>query len=246
MYLTKSSNCEDPKDKIYGLLGLQHNIGLNADYALSVVECFKHFGIWSLGAYPNLVTLSYASGLSEIKSEIPTWAPGPAMLHLPWPLCWGDHFCASGAPVKSQETKLYKVVIEAELHLEGRIVDHVSRVVPLPFFPNYYDIDILELDDLQSIYTKTLLECFNLIKDKDGVVAEEAYTRFCRAMLCETTQFGKRIQDQYVTWFRGYLERKKGQFKYAVTLQDRKDDNLIDITLQLWSPNRRFCITDNG
>lgn len=84
---TSSAQCSDPRDKIYGMLGLAGDINKEEltgfwapDYSErnTSVDVFKRFAVWNLRRNTSLECLSYATEQNPQDEEhlsLPSWAP---------------------------------------------------------------------------------------------------------------------------------------------------------------------------
>ena len=121
----------DPRDMIYGLLGLGYASGFKADYTLSPEEVFRDFATWCLRSSPNnLLVLSYA-GLSRSASDWVSWVPQPYLCKIITPFSEISHFRASGDIIErrneSTENSWY-LSGRNVLQLRGRFIDDVVKI----------------------------------------------------------------------------------------------------------------------
>jgi hypothetical protein len=133
---TENFECTDRRDRIYALLGIADIPGFEADYGLSLSQTYVRFAKWILEFYPDLRILSYARGLSDAESEVPSWAPSPQMDNIGNPLVVEDLFHAD---IKTPDLKrrrkdegdqkYWNLSQNGELCIQGYIIDTVEEIV---------------------------------------------------------------------------------------------------------------------
>ena len=167
----------DPRDKIYGLLGLWNTPGFTADYTLSTSEVFQSFALWCFRWRGKLDVLSRA-GLSESESNLASWAPNLDRTTTYLRFCDHPQFNSSGEiPVSSGErssfSTLWSLSNENTLCLDGKIIDTTEKVSQLS--------DKRE----KSADRRTVLELAKLANCDTSTLEDGNFQRFCLAMICE-------------------------------------------------------------
>ncbi|KAI1117664.1 heterokaryon incompatibility protein-domain-containing protein [Nemania sp. NC0429] len=144
LFDTKNFKCTDPRDKVYGLLGLtnqktQHRY-LHPNYSLPVEEVFKSFVLWEVLVNRSLRVLGINSDNTSAISSLPSWAPD--FTHLPerTPLLRRENrvsFRACGNSVVEAQIS----EDETTLCLKGQVMDKVHTLATRQFhFPYQMDI----------------------------------------------------------------------------------------------------------
>jgi hypothetical protein len=135
MYISRSSWCGDPKDKIYGLLGIASDImtdQINPDYSRSVEDTYRSLARFFIRRDKNLDVFSaiedYKWRLHKtLPSWVPDWTSHPRSTpFLSRPDHW--HFKASGDTTPKERTSPSMHLASPILCLRGKIVDKVKRV----------------------------------------------------------------------------------------------------------------------
>ena len=126
---TYNLECRDPRDKMYGLIGLvdEGRIGVvTPDYALSVQEAYKSATrsiIFNDGSLAILCNITYPKNLEGLPSWVPDWS-SPATVRQ----SFGAHQQRHRNAAVGTDATVNDSVNPQELCLTGRIVGEVCRL----------------------------------------------------------------------------------------------------------------------
>lgn len=289
---TEQTQCSDVRDKIFAFLGLARdsldNNGLEPDYEAQVAELFMKVATWDHEASGTLRMLSCCSGpWSKERDELvlelrgdhtPQARDKMALLHLPsWVPDWtrvGDAspFALYNAsiPFSAGSAKTAEHSLQHDiLKVRGIVVDTVDDIVSsTPRFvrtTGFYRLHDDYIEDLENV--RIWVKKCKKIAAGGGLLTEDRYNLFWRAMTCELTEQALPAPDYYSSLFRKYLrhiEESPRMFRLilksaqqseivhpGITLEKEADENfedlaIIEATLARWSPGRRFFATKGG
>ncbi|KAL3417678.1 heterokaryon incompatibility protein [Phlyctema vagabunda] len=218
----------DPRDKIYGLLGLGFLPGLAADYTLSIVEVFQSFARWCLSNQPHLELLSIAHGVTESKWNIPSWMPSPEM-DLATRM-YAPHFCASGSNVRPiDHSTVWSPDRPNIISLCAKVIEGLAEISELEMF----------VDGFPS--REGMMEISRIAACTVNVPTDERYNRLCHAMGCGTVAFSSVvIAESFDYCFQ--TAQKDLDENEEVEIEDERSHTMFYIferTLQFC----RFCVT---
>ena len=131
LYDTRRFSCSDPRDKVYGLLGITtediHNKFITPNYNLPTEEVFKSFVLWEVLNNRNLRVLGLSSDRKSNMHSLPSWTPDFTHLSERYPLLRRERrvsFSAGGnTAVDARVSEDGKV-----LYLKCQIMDKVQKV----------------------------------------------------------------------------------------------------------------------
>ncbi|KAI1164195.1 heterokaryon incompatibility protein-domain-containing protein [Nemania serpens] len=144
LFDTRNFLSSDPRDKIYGLLGLtnqkrQHKY-LQPNYSLTVEEVYKSFALWEVLVNGSLRVLGISSDKKSAISSLPSWAPDFTHLSQRMPLLRREKrvsFRSSG----NTAVEAHISEDETTLCLKGQVMDRVHTLATGQFlFPYKMDI----------------------------------------------------------------------------------------------------------
>lgn len=127
----RSFLCKDPRDKIFGMLGLtRQNIVdkyLAPDYTIPVEDVFRKFVLWDIFHNHSLRALGSSSDKAGREYSFPSWVPSFDRLNL--------HYSLSGRRIRDNLNASFGSSIQAwtssqdtVLHVKGRVVDTLHIV----------------------------------------------------------------------------------------------------------------------
>ena len=133
MYSSRSNQSTDPRDKVYGLLGIAADIEaheIDPDYALSVEDIYRNLALFYIRKENNLDVLSAVEDYrwrvhKKLPSWVPDWTAHPRSTpFLSQPQRW--HFFASEKS-SPQMNLSASPSLASNLCVRGKILDTVSR-----------------------------------------------------------------------------------------------------------------------
>lgn len=266
---TSFSECKDPRDKIFAVVGLakdwlEKKI-LKPDYNTIPKEeahkTFKDFAAADINHYKHLAALSCASGPS---SELPSWVPDWSNIDNAHPFTrYSDRtgFCASGA----MKPEAWLSDDHTTLHVMGKHVDSIGVLGPMAAFTKaiaVYEIDDSKISKIKHSL-KWLRKCEDLARDRSGMLSTERQNQLSRTLMCGLTGEGfpasiesKQYFDEYLGLLSRMPERLEGYMKDAAIsdkavrgldeVVDPHSEMLFESSLSRWSSRRRFSVTQNG
>ncbi|KAI0418320.1 heterokaryon incompatibility protein-domain-containing protein [Xylaria grammica] len=124
--------CSDPRDKIYGLLGVTkenvHNTYVMPNYSRPVEEVFKSFVLWEVLHNRNLRVLGLSSDKESTTYSLPSWVPDFTRLSSQRPLLRREKrvsfFAGGGTAVEA-----YLSEDKTTLCLKGQVMDRIHTLV---------------------------------------------------------------------------------------------------------------------
>jgi hypothetical protein len=123
MHETRRSICTDPRDRIYAILSLMDqngiDIGIEPDYTKSVGEVFQMATLGYVNHYRGLIVLKHLQ-IHEHHNEMPSWVPDWSVPLRASPFQWGYMVGTSDAFEKAGENGVLK--------LKGSIVSRIEQV----------------------------------------------------------------------------------------------------------------------
>lgn len=125
LHLCSWSHVSDPRDKIFGALGLLPSGILEPDYTLSVSQVFTQSTFRILERMNGLALLSQANGGHSTDADLLSWVPDwrrPTVLTAPFMIF--HELYAAGGEGDNQPS----LVRESILRLKGRIVDEIVDI----------------------------------------------------------------------------------------------------------------------
>ncbi|KAI1193673.1 heterokaryon incompatibility protein-domain-containing protein [Nemania serpens] len=140
LFDTRNFLSSDPRDKLYGLLGLtnqklQHKY-IHPNYSLSVEEVFRSFAVWEVLINRSLRVLGISSDKNSALSSLPSWAPDFTHLSQRMPLLRREKrvsFRSSG----NTAVEAHISEDETTLCLKGQVMDRVHTLATRQFlFPH--------------------------------------------------------------------------------------------------------------
>ncbi|KAE9374997.1 HET-domain-containing protein [Stipitochalara longipes BDJ] len=267
---TSSSQCQDPRDKIFAVKGLAKDWadkrGLETNYEASFETLYKNFAIADANRNLNLRTLSCASGPWKSKhTNLPTWVPDWRNIENAHPFVrYSDRtkFYASGG----MKAEAWHSHDQNVLHVKGKWVDSVALLGikrrQLAKTAAIFEIDsqkIAELED--SLWW--LQECEELASKRDGILTGERQEELWRTLTCNLTGDGFPAPKHYSLYFKRYMKFIAGAAaRFADYLEDSQtsplgirgltepsrfeNHGIIEASISRWSSPRRFCVTKSG
>ncbi|TGJ80421.1 hypothetical protein E0Z10_g8341 [Xylaria hypoxylon] len=131
LFDTRKFLCMNPRDKIYGLLGVTnediHNKYIIPDYNLSAEEVFKSFVLWEVLNNHSLRVLGLSSDKELTTYSLPSWTPDFTHLLLRMPLLRREKrisFSSSG----NTAVEAYLSEDGTTLCLKGQIMDRIHTL----------------------------------------------------------------------------------------------------------------------
>ncbi|KAI0968672.1 heterokaryon incompatibility protein-domain-containing protein [Xylaria arbuscula] len=135
LFDTRAFLCSNPRDKIYGLLGVTseniHNNYITPDYNLSIEEVFRRFVVWEILNNRSLRVLGLNSDKSSKMNSLPSWTPDFTNLSERKPLLRRQKRVSFSA---GENTAVEAHVSEDGqiLYVKGQIMDRVHTVAAYP------------------------------------------------------------------------------------------------------------------
>ena len=129
MHVSRSNRSTDPRDKIYGVLGIAADIGahhIDPDYELSVEDVYRNLALSFIDKENNVDFLSAVEDYKwRVHQALPSWVPDwtahpRSTSFLSQPQRW--HFAASGDSLPQISSS------GSILRIRGKILDTISRV----------------------------------------------------------------------------------------------------------------------
>ena len=267
---TSSSQCQDPRDKIFAVKGLARDWadkrGLETNYEASFETLFRSFAIADANRNTNLRTLSCASGPEQSKhTKLPSWVPDWRYIDNPHPFVkYSDRtkFCASGG----MKAEAWHSRDQNVLHVKGKWVDSVAMLgeKPRKFAKTaaIFEIDSKKVAEIKDSHL-WLQECEELASKRDGILTAERHDELWRTVTCGLTGDGFPAPNYYSWYFKRYtkfmadaaarfteyLEESQTlpQGIRGVTEASRSEKHgIIEASISRWSSQRRFCVTRTG
>ncbi len=241
---TRFNESTDPRDKIYGLLGIATNYGsIEPDYALSVAEVYLETVRVLIGVHDHLGVLSncqYAKRSPDIPSWSPDWSKPPEQNLLEWQATDGRPFFTAAANTKP-------VVIPSadkkELILRGIKIDVIRKLRSSRGFENTQNASFLPT-----------LELCRRMAEAVGLVGRYPYTNQSYAqayrdtLYADLSPYSDRADDDFNhNWYPSYMEAIQRGERFA---RDTDPDiNLLKemakmITWATWG--RSLLVSENG
>jgi Heterokaryon incompatibility protein (HET) len=235
---TKSLSATDPRDMIYGLLGLGYAPGFIADYNLSIDEVFQNFALWCLGTGPgDLQVLSYA-GLPRLNSTLPSWVPvynpnngfGNLFHEI-------KHFNASRSPsvnLSSPRTeKSWHLSSQSVLVVRGGFIDDADIIAQLG----------LSTDLKQALLA--LQEIFEIAKCTRKCLNDERYNKLCQAITVDLDYFGFKALPKQAKWAHQCFQMISKDSLVKEPESVEKDYNALSHVHQRFLSYSNFCLTSH-
>ncbi|KAN0104148.1 Heterokaryon incompatibility protein (HET) domain containing protein [Hyaloscypha variabilis] len=180
-YLLRNSAATDPRDFIYGLLGLldpQDRKQITLDYELAPMEIYQQVGylLWKQHTERTLSELLPTLNFHGDDNGFPSWVPDFASQSIRG---WQDHrTIQAGKPWRKQTRNPFKLD-QSILVLQGIILDIVDNAIPTPNkFSNIEEI-VPFLRDVEELILKAIdrpipphhpLKPFSGLKHEETVV----------------------------------------------------------------------------
>ncbi|RFU25540.1 hypothetical protein B7463_g10797, partial [Scytalidium lignicola] len=268
---TKKFISKDPRDQIYGLLGLVTNKQgstrhIVPDYYSPVEDVYRQFTEDLLIKDKNLSILSLAPSAStpwhQSTMLLPSWVPDLTVQDIDsiagYTVREGK-FSAGGSnvPVISVEPGTSRLVCS------GIIFDSVAKVsscmvaepdppVPakIPAYLGAVKKSIIQLIIRQQHYFK---ECEELVSGSGGInsLSPERFSAFWKTMICERLGLSNRVTEdisvQFREYFNGIMDVLNENDAVAQDAFARcfKFSSMIEPTLTAMAFSRRLCITSS-
>ncbi|KAE9994865.1 hypothetical protein EG327_000079 [Venturia inaequalis] len=228
LQFTHGYEFSNKRDRIYALLGMTENLGFKPDYNLTVEETYVEFSKWVINSSTALYLLSYARGISDPDSHIPSWSPSPYMDDLPKSLLHVAHFNASLYAGHRAPGARQPVCTSGELRLKGKIIDSVERKGETW---------------CNAASTETKRRCLNQCADIAQIQHDSlSGDRFCRAMTLNVGEDWTTAPPEQSEWFRSYFTAIVGREAQG-SRDGAEEDNKVPALLTTWARRRYFCRT---
>lgn len=150
------SNVSDPRDKVYGALGLFSHAMLEPDYSLSIEAAYVQSTFQMFKRMGNLALLSQALGRISLQNGLPSWTPDwrrPSTSTAPY-LVFHQLFAAAAS------TKLdFNLLPGSELSVNTYIVDEITDLGLV-----YDHQEIKHAGDLPAVLRPVLQEWMKLVR----------------------------------------------------------------------------------
>jgi hypothetical protein len=268
------NECKDPRDKIYGVMGLAKDWlekgGLIPDYrrVTSAEEVYKRFAMWDVKTNGTIRILSCATSDPE-SSGMASWTPDWRNMENEYPFVrYSDRTTFRAA--KSTSVDAWYSDHGKVLNTVGKVVDSVRSIGAEPQFARVtsaFPRNKIELEQVKGTQ-KWLQSCQDHAAD-NGIrpLTQERYDQFWRTMTCNLTAEGFPAPAEWGDHFDKYLkfinlvarnwpgtgkhEDEEGKTTKFVTdfnieNSDLKMHSLIESSIERWSSKRRFCTTTRG
>ena len=153
-YLLRNSAATDPRDYVYGLLGLlgqRDREQITVDYELEPMKIFQQVGylLWTQHTEKTLSKLLPVLNFHGTDNGYPSWIPDFASQPIRG---WRDHRAIqAGRPWRSQDLNMFKCD-ESGLILKGIIFDTVTDTVSTPTGFNDVDEIVPFLKDIEALF----------------------------------------------------------------------------------------------
>lgn len=267
---TSFSQCKDPRDKIFAVVGLAKDgvekKDITLDYTVGeekVLEAFKDFAIIDSNRNKDLRTLSCSSGTAD--SYLPSWVPGWRRIENSHPfVLYSDRtkFCASG----DMKAVAWHSDDQTTLHVKGKIIDRVEVLGRVPTFTQaiaIFEITEEKVGQLQRSF-EWLLECRNLALDPKGILTARKKQMLWRTLTCGPSAEDFPAPQRYAMYFDNYMafmETASNYFHECLVESQTaptgirgldqfipyfENHAIIEASLYQWSARRRICRTLNG
>jgi hypothetical protein len=204
--------CTNPRDRIYGLLGVADSLVQRAiypDYSTDVLSVYRNFSIHCLSAECSLNVLSCCTYEThgENHSQWPNWICDWSRKRIDPFFMFNTTFLAAGSTI----SRFSISADQGTLCIEGKLVDIIS-VVSSHLGTTLLSHSSFEPMDLDSIRRDWLFECFALAFGKSssdlGVLETPFAERFLLTLLAETAvNQWERPSDEDVAAFGALLKR---------------------------------------
>lgn len=228
----------DPRDMIYGLLGLGYASGFKADYTLSTEEVFRDFAIWCLRSGPNnLLVLSYA-GFFGSASDWVSWVPQPYLNKTDPSFSEIPHLRASGGIIERRnkgftENSWYLSGTNV-LRLRGRFIDDVVNIANISLKANLVEA------------RPELTDVINIAKCGITNLTNERYKKLCWAMTCEVDLWKRRALPEQVEWAHHCFQAILNEYRNEEEDQSVEEDFAsIRMVHSRCFAHCQFCVTSN-
>ena len=205
-YLLRNSAATDPRDFVYGLLGLldqQERDQITLDYELAPMKIYQQVGylLWKQHTEQTLSELLPILNFHGIDNGFPSWVPDFASQPIRG---WRDHrTIQAGKPWRKQSGNPFKFD-QTVLVLRGIIFDVVDNVIATP---NEFS-DVREIAPFLGDVEELLLEAINRsipplhpLKPLSGLKHEESVVQTLTKSTVETGDLFPSLEDEKV-WAR--------------------------------------------
>lgn len=190
----RGADCTDPRDKIYGLLGLlRDRRGMTVDYTKATLDVYREFAS-SQGPLACIITMEDPS--TRVTSGLPSWVPDYHVSHIPrsWRSRggWGAGYCAgTAAGGKIEQLETSSPLILALSGFQADIVDAVGAS---------YD---------ETIYGDGIMQSLDLLLDRLPLLSSDGdkIEAFWRTLIANLPGNGNRPPqaDQFGPSFRALV-----------------------------------------
>lgn len=267
---TSSSQCVDPRDKIYAVKGLakdwMHKRGLEKNYTASFETLFKKFAIADVNRNLNLRILSCPSERDEeSKVALPSWTPDWRKIDNAHPFVRYSEYTKFRAS-NEMKAEAWHSHDQNVLHVRGKWVDSVAVLGPQSSFTK--TIDVFEINERKIAEIgesfKWLQECETLASNREGFITPERQEELGQTLTCGLTGDGLPAPKHYSKYFLSYMKfmataRKRfadfllkarsspDGFKGLIeAIPGFETHRLIEESISKWASTRRFCQTTSG
>ena len=238
----------DPRDKVYGLLGLlnpelllQNNFGsisdsvfaFTVDYSKSVEQIYEEFAVWCMTAGKSLDILNYSYNAAS-SLRLPSWVPDwsiPTTSSLSWDASPSMYNAGGSRPFH-----LRCIPSHHQIYLTGLQIDTVKSVARLTH----------EEGEMENPRSETWTEWYTLSQTARYYTLEEIEEPFWRTIVSDRKTRTERADDetgvQFHTWFHGRDGFPAGQ---AAAVETHNSAEFLHI-MSLILLGRRLFVTECG
>ncbi|POS79532.1 ankyrin and HET domain-containing protein [Diaporthe helianthi] len=259
-------NATDPRDKIYGLLGLAMPSDvqfLAPDYSQSVASIYTRATARFIIQYQELLWLQFDNDNKNPKHDLPSWCPDYSS-EPGWPqrgyttitAVRGDPYSASGSSCwgvnKLPMNGIFPTSSWGELHLPGLDLDAVEYVGPNPFMEPYTGHVLAErMENIRARNSQTrdnVLLWEKVVKDKwqrDGFPydAMDRYDAFWMALMWDRDWEMRKVTSGHRQYFDAWLARADVDASYAMENSSSAGMDDVEVRRTFVKPFTDCCIS---
>ncbi|PMD47010.1 HET-domain-containing protein [Hyaloscypha variabilis F] len=229
-YLLRNSAATDPRDFIYGLLGLldpQDRKQITLDYELAPMEIYQQVGylLWKQHTERTLSELLPTLNFHGDDNGFPSWVPDFASQSIRG---WQDHrTIQAGKPWRKQTRNPFKLD-QSILVLQGIILDIVDNAIPTPNkFSNIEEI-VPFLRDVEELILKAIdrpIPPHHPLKPFSGLKHEETVVQTLTKSTVDTGELFPGLEDEEV-WAR-LMDRESLSPEIAIAIRGCRYNGLF-------------------
>ncbi|CAG9945984.1 unnamed protein product [Clonostachys rosea f. rosea IK726] len=253
MALFRTRDCSDPRDRIFGMLGLKFNDetlrkNIEVDYKIPESQLYESVALKMIESSESLNVLSHVLGGSFIKQRmhtLPSWVPDwTAEMDATSHLMHGERMKFLGQFQASGPTRpSWKAIAPGKIHTQALIISKISEIAP--GYPR----------DENSLPGRLVLEEWRRLAclPKNGIGSsshgneelsqrEKEFRNFLCGYLTPHSWSHDGLERAYDTWASWFTSDKPA----SPALETRNDAREFDNFVRFTSSGRRYFVAENG